>query len=139
MSIETPEEKEIEEEKFNPSHELKDAKNLEEITDWFQKEVDDYTEENTDFMMGFHFEDLIVKLLSYLAKERGISIDSAANIKTESKNTYNEFQEGNTTGSVLLAGKEILKYSSRDDGSAASIDEWNGENLKQVLAELLEK
>ncbi len=139
MPMETPEEKEVEEEKFNPSHELKDAKNLEEITDWFQKEVDDYTEENTDFMMGFHFEDLIGRLLSYLAKERGISIDGAANVKTESKNTYNEFEEGDTTGSVMLAGKEILKYSSRDDGSAMSIDEWNSENLKQALAGLLEK
>jgi len=139
MSIEIPKENETEEENFKPLHELKDAKNLEEITGWFQQEVDDYTEENRDFMMGYHFEDLIGRLLSYLAQERGINIDGSANVKTESKNTYNEFQEGNTTGSVMLAGKEILKYSSRDDGSAMSIDEWNSENLKQALAGLLEK
>lgn len=128
-------EKEVE---FEPSRELKDTDDPDEIAIWLEEEVEKYIEGHGDYMMGSHFQEIVQNLATYFAKRSGLSMDSAAiTVKDKIEENPDESEDERNRGAIHFMGIEILKYSTGSDGFGAQVEEWNRENLKEALTGLI--
>ena len=121
---------------FKPTKELESIEDINAVSEWFKQEVGEYVDEHNDFMMGYHYDDLIKNILEYLSSKFEVKIGD--NIKINHEEVLGEDTEG-TTGKFYILGKGILMYSYGEDGMGMNISGWSDENLKQVFGEILKK
>lgn len=123
------------------TEELKDVENPAAVSEWIEKELNDFVDRREGFLMGSHFRDLFSEVVKYLARKKGLELNDLGKHPFvgdyQSENTYNEFDEGKTSGSVYFGGNKIFDYSSHDDGYGFTIQKWYGDNLDVAVSNYL--
>lgn len=115
-----------------------DARNIDKLTDWTIREIEELVEQRGSYMAGFHYEDHLVKMAELIAEKNGTDILSKEIIADyKSKTEYNEYDEGTEYGSVTFMNLKILDYIVNSDGYGMSITKWHDNNLQEAWRECL--
>ncbi|NQT49630.1 hypothetical protein HQ571_02970 [Candidatus Kuenenbacteria bacterium] len=90
------------------------VKNIDQIADWADKELEAFEEMRSSFGMGFHLEDELESIFSLVARKMNVKVDASSLLNrsvTKSSEDYDDHEEGE----VSFFG-ETIGYSTGHDG-----------------------